>query len=379
MIIEGDFIIFGEGNYNTLGVLYQLAEIGIDPLLVIIGKTKDSKKGNIIGYSKYARRIHEVATEKDGLNWILRNKDNFLKGTIIYPTSDVTEKLLDENFNALKEVFKFPTVGIEGGVSRLMNKQLQTQLANDAGIRVINSQFTNADKIDFDKIKYPCFIKTINSTEGSKGDMKICRNELELKNTLSKKTYGKNYIIQDYILNEKDLLFLGVVFGSGEIWLPAVVVKPGVSFRGEYSHAFITTDIKKYLPEFEAVKAFIKSLRYYGPFSIEFAHEKGKNYFLEINLRNDGTSHYPMNMGINLVKAYIDNKSENHLEIEMEYEMIDETSDLRRVLYRELSLKRWLRSFRKAGSYRFYRKGDYGLILPLFRMFLSRTIRKILF
>lgn len=371
-----DFILFGAGNYNTLGVLHQLGEIGVDPLLLIVGKARDRKYGNLIGYSKFARQIVEVATENEGLEWLLDHKDAFGEQTIVYPTSDTAERLLDSNLDTLCPKFRFPNAGSQGSVTRLMDKKLQTEIALESGLPIIKSQYSNATDFSFDNVEYPCMVKPLNSTEGSKGDMRVCHDEAKLKEALADASETKNFIVQKYIENEADRLFLGMAFSTGEVWIPAVVVKPGVSARGEYTHAIISTDVYKYLPELHEVKRFVGKLCYQGPFSIEFGHEKGQNYFFEINLRNDGTSHYPLNAGINIAEAYI-NDSSSFPENMMEYEMIDEVGDLRRVLGRELSLSQWVRSFSKAGSYRYYRKGDNGLLLPLLQMFLIRFTDKI--
>ena len=61
----------------------------------------------------------------------------------------------------------------------------------------------------------------------------------------------------------------------------------------------------------------------------------------------------------------------------VEYEMIDEVADLRRVIGHELSLSSWLKSFRKAGTYRYYRKSDKNLRRVLISMFLNRTTDKV--
>lgn len=60
-----------------------------------------------------------------------------------------------------------------------------------------------------------------------------------------------------------------------------------------------------------------------------------------------------------------------------EYEMIDEIGDLRRVLNGNNGFIQWIKSFLKAGSYRFYMKDDIGLIIPLIKMFTARTTVKI--
>lgn len=371
-----EFILFGTGNYNTLGVLYQLEEIGVDPILLIVGKSKDISNGNIIGYCKNANQIVEVASEKDGLDWILENKEGFEYGTIIYPTSDAAERLLDRNFNSLTPHFRFPNVGFEGGVESLMEKNRQIALAEELGLRVLKSQYTNSPDFSFDKVTYPCMVKPLNSTEGAKGDMRVCENEIELKEALSSGKHTREFIVQQYIRNESDLLFLGVAFRDGEVWLPAVVVKPGVSPTGEYTHAIVSTDVRKYLPEIKEVKEYVKSLNYEGPFSIEFGLEAGKNYFFEINLRNDGTSHYPLNAGVNICKAYIEGKPSGEIE-KTEYEMIDEVGDSRRILRKEIGLLDWIKSLSKAGTYKFYRKGHKELLLPISHMFLTRFTSKL--
>ncbi len=372
-----DFILFGEGNYNTLGVLHQLGELGIDPVLLIIGKAKDRGNGYIIGYSKFARRIVEVSSAEKGLEWLSDNRGQFANGTIIYPTADTTEMLLDGNLDNLSATYVFPNAGRQGEVTRLMDKELQTELARRAGLRIITSQFTTSPEFLFDKVTYPCMAKPLNSTNGSKGDMKICDNEKELRHALASGKQTRDFIVQQYIRNEADLLFLGVAFANGDIWLPAVVVKPGVSPIGEYTHAVISTDVEKYLPEIETVRAFVRSTNYQGPFSIEFGLERGKNYFFEINLRNDGTSHYPLAAGVNIAGAYIDGSMPGPVPTCV-YEMIDEVGDLRRVLNREISFGKWLKTFRNAGSYRFYNKGDRRLIPSLTLMFLNRTFGKFL-
>ncbi len=370
-----DFILFGQGNYNTLGVLHELAEINASPLILSVGNPKDIQNGNIIGYSKFANNIIEVDSDEEGLEWILAHKDEFPNGTVIYPTSDTIERLLDNNFGILAGKFRFPNAGQEGKVSSLMDKHRQTDLAKQAGIRILDSQYSNTPDFSFNKVKYPCMVKPLNSTEGTKGDMKVCHNGHELREALANGRHTKNFIVQQYIENEADLLFLGVAFSDGDVWIPAVVIKPGVSPTGEYTHAIISTDIGKYLPEKNEVAQFVRSLGYKGPFSIEFGLEKGKNYFFEINLRNDGTSHYPLSAGVNIAAAYISDKPQQQIS-NTEYEMIDEVGDIRRVLYKELTFGRWFKSFRKAGSYRFYHKGDRGLIFPLTRMFLSRFTDK---
>lgn len=376
-----DFIIFGSGNYNSLGVLHTLADAGKDAFVLCVGKSRDRKHGNIIGHSRFAKHLLEVSDAEEGVKWLIENKSMFPESTIIYPTGDVEEKALDKEFENLKSHYVFPSCSHKGEVSRLMEKSSQIELAASHGLRIIRSQYSNSPVFSFDKVEYPCMAKPLDSTAGTKGDMRICQNEEELKEALKTGKHTTDFIVQKYINNEADHLFLGVALPDGEVVIPALVKKPGVSPTGEYSHAIITTEIDKHLPEKEKVISFVKSLEYTGPFSIEFGLENGKNYFFEINLRNDGTSHYPLKAGVNIPLIYynsIRGLTQKSTWRPTEYEMIDEVADLRRVLNRQLSLSAWIKGFRKAGSYKYYYKKDKRLLLQIVPMFLNRSLSKLI-
>lgn len=377
-----DFILFGEGNYNTLGVLHCMAAKGIEVFLLLVGTGKRLLYGEILGYSKYARHGYSVKDEREGLQWLLAHQQDFPQGTVIYPTSDTAETLLDAHYDALSTHFHFPNCGKQGEVTRLMEKDVQTALAAQHGIRTLQSMYTNSADCDLNKVAYPCMVKPLISISGSKGDMRVCANRQELDDALASAKHTKEFIIQQYIQNEADLLFLGIRLPNGDVWIPSLVKKPGVSSTGEYTHAIVTTAVPEHLPELEAVKQFVSALNYVGPFSIEFGLEKEKNYFFEINLRNDGTSHYPLASGVNIAYVYYRACKGKLTEADMcytqgEYPMVDEVLDIRRVLSREVSFSEWWRLFRSAKAYRYYISFDRRLAFVLLPMFFNRLISKV--
>ena len=377
-----DFILFGEGNYNTLGVLHCMAERGIGVFLLLVGSGKKCLKGNIIEYSRFARYGHIVQTEQEGLEWILANISNFPKGTVIYPTSDVAESLLDINYDTVIKHYNFPNCKANGEVTRLMEKCTQFSQASSYGVRILCSQYTHNTDFNSNTVSYPCMVKPLKSITGSKGDMQVCHNQEELNEALSTAKHTSEFIVQQYINNEADLLFLGVSLSDGNIWIPSLVKKPGVSSTGEYTHAVVTTAVAEHLPELESVKQFIASLNYEGPFSIEFGLENDKNYFFEINLRNDGTSHYALASGVNIPYVYYRAckgtlTANDMVYTQSEYPMIDEVLDIRRVLSREISFGNWWREFRTAKAYRYYSPSDKRIAIALLPMFFSRLSSKI--
>ncbi len=375
-----NFIIFGAGNYNSLGVIHALAVAGMPALVLCVGNPKNRKEGNVIGYSGCIDHLVQVDSAEEGISWIKEHMADFPDNTVIYPTSDSEEQALDRTRKELGLKFVFPNCGNTSPVSEWMDKNKQMSLAAECGLRVLKSQYSNSPDFDYSKVDYPCMVKPLNSTAGSKGDMRVCENDEELREALSTAQHTRDFIVQQYIHNEADLLFLGVALTGGNVVIPALVKKPGVSPTGEYTHAIITTEIDKHLPEIEQVREFVRRLNYTGPFSIEFGLERGLNYFFEINLRNDGTSHYPLQAGVNIPMLYYNDIHGIPQTLEwdkVEYDMIDETADLRRVLGRELSLSEWRKAFRRAGTYRYYHPVDKKLRPVIWRMFLSRTFAKL--
>lgn len=377
-----DFIIFGEGNYHTLGVLHCMAAKGVEVFLLLVGTGKHALRGEVLGYSKYAHYGHSVKDEREGLQWLLTHKKEFPQRTVIYPTSDTAESLLDSCYDVLSTHYVFPNCGKQGEVTRLMEKSVQNAMAMQHGIRTIKSIYTNDSEYNIDKVEYPCMLKPLVSISGSKGDMRVCANKEELDEALMSAKNTKKFILQQYIHNEADLLFLGIRLPNGEVWIPSLVKKPGVSSTGEYTNAIVTTFVPEHLPELEEVKDFVKALNYVGPFSIEFGLEQGKNYFFEINLRNDGTSHYPLALGINIPYVYY-SACRGAMDLsdlcyqDDEYPMVDEVLDIRRILSGEIPVANWWQFFRSAKAFRYYVNFDRRLVLFLFPMFVSRFASKI--
>lgn len=370
------FIIFGPGNYNSLGVLHQLAEAGMEAFLLIVGSGYDRRHGDILRYSRYAGEYHEAPTAACALEWLLANRDRFPQGTILYTTSDEAEKAVDMAYDVLIDQFIFPNAGKQGEVIRLMDKDVQTAIARDAGLTIIPGQYTTAPDFDMDKVEYPCMVKPLNSTTGTKGDMIVCANREELRKATTGR-YTKDFVIEKFLEKEAELLLLGVALPNGEVWTPALVHKFDVDPIGDYTHTLVFTDAASHLSDLAAVHKFVQNLGYVGPFSVEFGVEKGKNYFFEINLRNDGTSHYPLRAGVNMAKVYYEAvKGINEhpaLIPPRQYYKINEFRDIRRVFYGKISFPKWFSQFRSAGSYRFYHPGDYPLFRALIPMFISFT------
>ena len=143
--------------------------------------------------------------------------------------------------------------------------------AFQAGINVpFTFRYKKGNLIPEDVI-YPCFIKPANSVLGSKKDIKKCNNNLELEQILNDYKLDQEYLVQQYIDKEFDLLLIGArLISNDKIIIPGVFIKERWYGMGDDgSMGKLTTDVEKYI-SLKEVKSFVQNTNYYGPFSVEF-------------------------------------------------------------------------------------------------------------
>ena len=154
-------------------------------------------------------------------------------------------------------------------------------------------------------------------------------------------------------------------------------------FEGDdASMGVITTDVEQFI-DIDNIIEFVNSLEYYGPFSIEFGVMDGIPYFYEINMRNDGTSHYFNKANINIpylwvldsygidIEDYCDFNDED-------YYFIDELGDYLNIATNNTSIKQWYKDLRSAEVYKYFNRNDlkpFFLVLP--KMFLLSVYKMI--
>ena len=106
-------------------------------------------------------------------------------------------------------------------------------------------------------------------------------------------------------------------------------------------------------------------LGYTGLFSIELLHCKDKDYFLEVNLRNDGNGAVSSVGGVNLPVILLNSFlgrdiKENKKVIEKPIYFMREEFDFIHIFERRLSLLNWIKDFRRTNFFLLYDKNDKG-------------------
>lgn len=367
-------IIFGNSGYNTLGTMHCFKNKGISFFLLLVEKNRL----NSAIFSNAVSEYKIVHNEAQGVSFLIDKKDIWKNATII-PTSDNAVNILNKNFSSLSD-YNFPH-SLGNSFELLLDKKIQTKIANESGITVpLTFEYRKGEKLP-NNIIYPCIVKPQNSTTGKKFVMNECYTEKELLNAIHSVNHTNDFLIQQYVNKEYELLLIGCRFKNDQVWIPGIFKKERWYQKGnDGSYGIISTDVKKFYPNLDRIDDFLKKLNYYGPFSIEFGVVDNMPFFYEINMRNDGTSHYFHKAGIYIPYIYW---LSNNIELETidlnierrEYRFIDELGDFINI-GANLSIKKWISELKTAMAYKYYDKSDLKPFLFLAPRRIIATIYK---
>lgn len=233
---------------------------------------------------------------------------------LLVPADDLAAAVADESLELLGKYYLLPSVaGKPNGISRLMSKDLQMLLAEQAGLPVVNSCLIKTDGGAFaisDSVRYPCFIKPNISKNSAKSKMRRCESEAELRKTLTEfsRTGDIEMLVEDYVEIAREYALLGLSTKDG-------TVCPGlfVAEKGGHGERKGVTMVGRILPCAEHQKLigeiarFVESLEYEGLFDVDLIEDAaGRVYFVELNLRYGASGYAVTESGVNLPGMYAD-------------------------------------------------------------------------
>lgn len=288
-------IIIGGNHHNTLGVIRSLGQKGLKSFVVILSNGSTS----FVLKSKYVQQGFIVESCDKIIDLLLNKFKTKNYKHILIACNDTVSSLIDQNRNLLEPYFIVPGCKQEGLVTFFMDKNRMCQRAVEFGLNVpqthVLSKYSIYNGLD---IPYPCIIKPLESRGTSKSDICLCYNQQELSNKLS----AKDVLVQQYIDKQFEFQFIGCSLNGGEnIIIPGLSIilrQPSTTNTGFLHYRALDSTFSTTL---ERTKMFIQSIGYSGLFSVEFLRDKdGKDFFMEINFRNDGNSIAVTNAGVNL-------------------------------------------------------------------------------
>ena len=288
-------IVIGGNHHNTLAILRSLGERGVQSSLIV--HTGDKKP--FTTYSKYLKRSI-VLRSYEGIRDAMYELKEGDEKPIVIACSDKVSSYLDLNRDELSKHFSLPGSIIQGRITELMEKDVMSDLAVKCGLAIPQSVVMKPTDFDTKSLDFPCVIKPLASINGAKTDIFIAHNEEEFVDCMSRVQCQKVQV-QKYIDKDFEYQLIGLSLEGGK-----EVIIPGASVILRQPEN-TNTGFLKYIPKRDfqfdekSCIGFLQATSYSGLFSLEFIRGKdGKDYFMEINFRNDGNSICVTASGMNL-------------------------------------------------------------------------------
>lgn len=354
--------VIGGNHHNTLGVIRSLGEQGVERNnihVLLIGDNIEDR--NIVSVSKYVlmQNVEHAVSYDAIVDWLLRLSEDGIKRVVICCSDGASETVIS-NSNKFLDKYYLPSSKID--ISELMEKNVQDTLASSCGLHTPKSAvISHGEHIEWNC--YPCISKPLKSMIGAgKQDICIVESQNELDTVLGKIKADKIQI-QEFLSKRLEFQLIGCSLDSGKkIIIPGytkIIRQPRNTNTGylEYS------PIEELDFDLTAVYDFIKKIGYSGLFSVEFIRDKNNvDYFLEINMRNDGNAYCVKSAGINLPFIWCYYMVNNHLpdlplSFKKSIRFIPDFNDLKVALSKGQFFS-WIVDFCKADSHSIYNKTD---------------------
>lgn len=373
-------IVIGSDHHNTLGVVQSLGKKHINASVIILGNNNRS----FVLKSKYIENGYICLNKNEVIDCLKNHFSNQKEPSIVISTTDTVASLLDSHYDELHSFLIFPNCKTQGILTRWMNKETMDITAREVGIQVPQSWIVKKGEM-LTGVKFPVMTKSISSLEGGKSNIHICRTQEELDQVLRSQNKYPYLQVQQFINKEFEFQFLGCSLNGGE-----EIIIPGRTHI-DRPHGMDNTFFLHYKPLEDSfsellskVKSFIKVTGYSGLFSVEFLRDKnGKDYFLEMNFRNDGNAKCLTVAGINIPYIWYLYNSGGDYKKEIQDSRIHEISFMPEETYfiqmflREVSIRQYFHDMRIADCYALYDKDDKAPLFYFIYLFFRKQLGKI--
>lgn len=371
-----EIFVLGACHHNTLGVIRSLGMAGITPKVVIVRHNKSP----YIVYSKYIGEKWVVDTNDEAISILLGQKKAYDSKPIVIACSDSLSSLVDENSKKLSVYYDIPGNG--GTLTPLMNKSTMSELAAKIGFTVPYFVTTTTETKSVE-IPFPWIIKPLVSKDGQKDDIERVYTQQDW-DEYCKARHTHDVQVQQLVEKEYEYQLIGISLNKGE-----EVVVPGVSVvlrpASNTNTGFLRYEPlgDEYNSIIELCKKFLHATGYSGLFSLEFLKGvDGKDYFMEINFRNDGNAICVTAAGVNLPLIwYLFHSGQGYKEylsttkVKTVYVM-PEMSDLSYIKHGKLSVFSWIKDVFRTDCFMEFSRKDPSPFIHLVGQKMESLIRK---
>lgn len=357
-LINKKVIIWGVDDYNVLGLFRELGDKVCDITFLVFQGVR-----NCASLSKYCNKIIETSTLEDGFKYLTDNFKDEKNKAVIINSNDLIAEFLDLHREELSKYFVVPGTSNPGFLKKLDDKATMTKIAAELGFDVPESRECKWDS-NIVGVKYPCLLKPTHQTLGHYNEFKfkVCNNERALKRTLRFVRKESTFILQQYIPKESVALVYGCRTNDGKTHLAGLLEKDRFCDNGDGSHGLLMSEFPLSINP-ELIVRFMEKVDFYGLFSVEYLMYQGKAYFIEVNWRNDGTSHLFYQAGANMPLLWVANSfTQDELQIPEKVAsrsmFIDEIFDEENVKRGIVSRTQWDNEREEATIFKYYDEND---------------------
>ena len=354
--IKVTVVVWGNDNYNVLGLLRQLTPYVENVIFLANGKAK-----GCASKSKYCKHLKVAKSQEEAIQYIERLGKGLSPKGFLITTSDLLAECIDQYCDELSKYYYLSNTKEQGLLTKSLNKGYQYKLAHKIGINVPSSQVFRHDSaigVEF----FPCLIKPAFKEPNVKHPFKtcICNNEEDLIGAQQRLDKNGTYVLQQYIKKDYDVLIYGCRLEDGRVINAGSFTKYRWA-NGDGSYGIIDAVIPTCV-DIGKLNAFLEETDYYGLFSAEFGVKDGIAWFYEFNLRNDGTSHYFYQAGLqNIPLLWVKSHLENLKGIssnKITATFIDEIDDNNNIKAGIVTSKEWQKQKRQATVFKYYDAND---------------------
>jgi predicted ATP-grasp superfamily ATP-dependent carboligase len=380
-------IAFILGKYATtgLGVSRCFGRLKI-PVLWL-----DSNPKQIGFHSKYCTGIvcpHQKNNEKDYVDFLLTLGERLSHKGVFFPTGDIEVLVILKHRSKLEQYYHIPMADLKI-TEILLNKQKFYQTLEKQGISYPKTYFPNdISEIESisNEVRYPCIVKPVHS-EYFRHVFNTKFFRIESRQELIqgyRKAISKNQevMIQEIIPGDaKHMCGFNAYYNknsepNGVFMYRRIREWPPVSGNGVLIENVV-------IPELEQIiSSFVKNINYYGIVDAEFKKDPRNGTFnlLEINPRCWMQISFPLKCGVNLPYiAYLDaldkdveKYTPNQEQAKWLFIFQDIFSSWNSIVNGNLSLRKWIRSFKGKKEYAVFAWDDPApFIIGFFRIFIG--------
>lgn len=350
-------IIWGVDDYNTLALIRQIGQGDYYIHFLVVGKARYAAK------SKYCSSYTESQNVEDSYDKLLKELATEGQKPVIVTNGDDIITFIDDHREQLLPYFILPGCTKQGDTRKYIDKYTMTCLAESIGIKVPSSKFVKWNS-DLTGISYPCFIKPSHQKPGHYNEFKFkyCKDRQSLEKSLQFVRKDSVFIVQQFVKKEKDLLVYGCRTKDGDVIIAGGLVTDRFAVGQGSSYGVVSETVHESI-DVNKIKQFLNEIDYVGLFSFEYGLMDGEAYFFEVNLRNDGTSHFFFQAGANIPLAYVNSSFDRDYgsvptKVKNTCNYMDEIFDVSNVLIGNVSLKKWKQQREHTKAFKFYDSSD---------------------